>query len=203
MTNNFRILIIDDVEDIHADFRKILLSKKQTKHPRLDEMNAMILGTNTVRDDLPPFELSFAYQSDEGVSLVKEALREDKPFAVAFIDVQMPPGEDGIETIRHIWELDPDIQTVICTAYANYSWQDLMQRFGDTDRLFVIKKPFDTMEIVQFACSLTKRWNLNRAINEQLGRTRNTPQLDNSSVGLMRKSVDELRMLNEKLKAKK
>ncbi len=200
MTNNFRILIIDDVEDIHADFRKILLSKKQIKHPRLDEMNAMILGTNAPRDDLPPFELSFAYQSNEGVSLVKEALQQDKPFAVAFVDVQMPPGEDGIETIRHIWALDPDIQTVICTAYAKYSWQDLMQRFGDTDKLFVIKKPFDTMEIVQLACSLTKRWNLNRAINEQPAKT---PQLDNSSVGLMRKSVDELRMLNEKLKAKK
>ncbi len=209
MSDNYRILVIDDVEDIHTDFNKILIPKKPTKHPRLDEMNAMLLGATAPKDTLPRFEITSAYQGEEGVNLVKKSLRDKLPFAVIFVDVQMPPGEDGVETISRIWELDQEVQTVICTAYAKYSWQDIMQRFGDTDRLFVLKKPFDNLELIQFACSLSKRWNLNNALNIQIGKTKKeasaptTSPTENNSVNMIRKSVEELRLLNEKLKNKK
>ena len=47
---------------------------------------------------------------------------------MAFVDVRMPPGWDGVETITRIWEVDPDLQIVVCTAYADYSWEELRSK---------------------------------------------------------------------------
>ncbi len=91
--------------------------------------------------------------------MVNRALEEQKPYAVAFVDVVMPPGDDGIVTIKEIWRQDPYIQTVICTAYANYSWEDITKILGSSDRLFILKKPFDTIEILQLACCLSSKWS--------------------------------------------
>jgi len=107
------------------------------------------------------FELDSAYQGQDGLALVKAALAEGRPYAVAFVDVRMPPGWDGVETIARIWEVCPDIQIVVCTAYSDYSWEDLRAKVGQPDSLVVLKKPFDNVEVQQLAHALTKKWLLN------------------------------------------
>ena len=72
----------------------------------------------------------------------------------------MPPGWDGIETIKHIWELDRDMQIVICTAYSDYSWEETIDELGVNDNLLILKKPFDNVSVRQLACALTKKWQL-------------------------------------------
>ena len=62
-------------------------------------------------------------------------LEQGRPFALAFIDMRMPPGWDGLETIEHLWTVDPDVQVVICTAYSDYSWSDMLTRLGRSDQL--------------------------------------------------------------------
>src|ERR1051326_1170424 len=74
--------------------------------------------------------------------------------------MRMPPGWDGIETIEKIWKKDPSLEIVICTAYSDHSWADVLRRLGRTDRLLILKKPFDTVEVSQLACSLTEKWHL-------------------------------------------
>src|SRR6185503_5304372 len=71
-----------------------------------------------------------------------------------------PPGWDGLETIDHLWREDPRLQVVICTAYSDYSWEDIVKRFGYNDRLLLLKKPFDNAEVSQVACALTEKWQL-------------------------------------------
>jgi PAS domain S-box-containing protein len=73
----------------------------------------------------------------------------------------MPPGWDGIETIARIWEVDPELQIVVCTAYADYSWEEMRAKVGQPDSLLVLKKPFDNIEVQQVAHALTKKWLLN------------------------------------------
>ena len=82
---------------------------------------------------------------------------------MAFIDVRMPPGWDGVETVRKIWEIDPDLQVVLCTAYSDYSWDEMFEKLGQHDGLFVLKKPFDAVEALQLAHGLTEKWRLFRA----------------------------------------
>ncbi len=75
--------------------------------------------------------------------------------------MRMPPGWDGVQTIQRLWEVDPNVQVVICTAYSDYSWEEISKKLGLTDRLLILKKPFDPVEITQIATSLSEKWSLN------------------------------------------
>lgn len=201
---NYRILVIDDMESIHEDFKKILTPSVNASNQALNEMNNKLFDHPTMSElSLPPFIIDSAFQGQEGVRLVKEALNNNLPYAIAFVDVIMPPGEDGIETIHRIWEIDEDIQTVICTAYTKYTWEDIQRQFGSSDRLFIIKKPFDNIEILQLATVLTKRWNLNQSIKDQLSflqnRTAKPSDSMEKSLDTLNSAVKNLKKLNEKL----
>jgi diguanylate cyclase (GGDEF)-like protein len=158
--NNFRILIIDDNPAIHQDFIKIL--EVRGTSPDLAILEGEIFGdVNKVEESaLPHFQIDTASQGQEGVERVKEALEEGKPYALAFVDIRMPPGWDGIETIKHIWALDPHIQVVICTAFSDYTWEETIKELGLSDNLLILKKPFDSVSVRQLASALTKKWQL-------------------------------------------
>lgn len=159
---DFRILIMDDNLDIHGDFIKILTSKPVTSE--LDDLEGAIFGTNHPKKNvsvlLPNFLIDTATQGKEGVDKIKQAIQQGSPYSLAFVDVRMPPGWDGIETIKHIWEIDKDIQIVICTAYSDYSWEETVNELGQNDNLLILKKPFDSTSVRQLACALTKKWKL-------------------------------------------
>ena len=167
---NRRILIIDDNENIHEDFRTVLESddKKQVDVSKEEEA---IFGSASSASKHPEFEVHSALQGKEGVEIASQSLKEERPFAIAFVDMRMPPGLDGLETIRLLWKTDPDIQIVICTAYSDYSWQDIYDEFGYTHQLLILKKPYDNVEVLQLATSLTSKWSFLkelRYLNESL-----------------------------------
>lgn len=157
---NLRILIIDDNPEIHKDFIKIL-TKDPNKKIQLEDFEKMIFGEEAdTKTALPQFVLDTASQGQEGVEYVSKALKEGNPYALAFVDIRMPPGWNGVETIKHIWQLDPDIQIVICTAYSDYSWEETVNELGQKENLLILKKPFDSIAVRQLACALTKKWQL-------------------------------------------
>ena len=158
---NRRILIIDDNPAIHEDFRKIL-APDSAGDAALDDLESLIFGDDTAAAKGPEFELEHAYQGQEGLARVEAAKAEGRPFALAFVDVRMPPGWDGIETISRIWPVEPLLQVVICTAYSDYGWDGMTQKLGASDNLVILKKPFDHIEALQLAHALTNKWNLGR-----------------------------------------
>jgi diguanylate cyclase (GGDEF)-like protein len=174
--NRFRVLIIDDNPKIHLDFVKILaINEFETKINDLKRQ--LFVSDNIVQskpsDDeftikMPVFEVVTASQGMEGLEKVSQALEDGKPFALAFIDVRMPPGLDGIQTIKKIWMVDKDIQIVICTAFSDYSWEQTVQELGLGDNLLILKKPFDNNVVRQMACALTKKWELARRDREYI-----------------------------------
>lgn len=159
-----RVIVIDDNEAIHTDFEKILSPSKA--NPELDAAQAAFFGDDEL-DTLPELniELDFAHQGQEGCEKVKRAREEGRPFSLAFVDMRMPPGWDGLRTVQEIWKVDPEIQIVICTAYSDHTWNDLVRAVGNTDQLLILKKPFDNIEVCQLALSLTKKWALARLAN--------------------------------------
>jgi len=156
---NHRILVIDDNRAIHDDFRKILITSSSLAN-NLDEDEAALFGDRTVKFQLPVFEIDSAYQGQEGLDLIEKSLLEDRPYALAFVDVRMPPGLDGVETTRRIWEKNPDLQVVICTAYSDYSWEEMLKTLGYSDRMVILKKPFDNIEVLLLAIAMTEKWRL-------------------------------------------
>jgi two-component system cell cycle sensor histidine kinase/response regulator CckA len=156
-----RILIVDDNPAIHLDFRKILGSKSQTQ-TSLEDVEATLFGDNAGIVDRVGFRLDSAHQGQEALQLVQTALDQGDPYAMAFVDVRMPPGWDGIETLERVWQCYPELQAVICTAYSDYSWDEVTQRLGHADNLLILKKPFETVEVLQLAHALTRKWALAR-----------------------------------------
>ncbi len=156
---NHRILVIDDNQSIQEDFRKILTRSKLVNHD-LAAAEAALFGEVLPDLVLPEFQLDFAFQGQEGLQLIERSLVEHRPYALAFVDVRMPPGWDGIETTAKIWQAYPDLQVVICTAYSDYSWEEMLKILGYSDRLIILKKPFDNIEVVQLAISMTEKWRL-------------------------------------------
>jgi len=154
---NRRILLADDMPAIHDAFRKILLPDSSSSD--LDDVESDLFGTSA-KTPAVNFVLDSAYQGQEALAKVREALWTGRPYALAFIDMRMPPGWDGVETIEQLWREDPRLQIVICTAFADHSWIEVFDRLDARDRLLVLKKPFDPIEVRQLASALTVKWQM-------------------------------------------
>ncbi len=183
-----RILVIDDNPDIHKDFQTILLEEEHGSE--LDSLRAEVFGDNTGESAAGSrYELSFASQGKEGCEKIKHALSEDRPYELAFVDSRMPPGWDGLDTIEHIWKIDPHIQVVLCTAYSDYSWEEITKRLGKSENLLMLKKPFDSAEVAQLASALTEKWGLAKQASMKM------EQLEQ----MVKERTDELTKTNEQL----
>ncbi|MBL8751246.1 MAG: response regulator [Planctomycetes bacterium] len=192
---NRRILVIDDNPAIHADFRKILTPTPIASDDLL-ATEAELFGTPQTADERVRFDLVTASQGQEGCELVKTAAAEGRPFAMAFVDMRMPPGWDGLETIQRIWAAVPEIEIVICTAFSDYSWEETVRRLGRTDRLLIVKKPFDHAEVLQVASALTHKWNLQQQARRTLS---GLSDLVRQRTADLERARDELVGLNQSL----
>ncbi len=157
----YRVLTVDDNPAIHVDFKKILCPKREMEQ-RTDAMEQILFDAPEKTKASAEFELDAAFQGQEALEKLKVALAEDRPYALAFVDVRMPPGWDGFETANRLWELYPSLQIVICTAYSDYTWDGMRAILKQPDSLVVLKKPFDNVEVQQLAHTLTRKWELNQ-----------------------------------------
>ncbi len=166
---NRRILIVDDNPSIHDDFRRVLIRDHSATN-NLDADAAALFGT--AAPQAPQTDHSFvvdsALQGEEALAKVTDACAAGHPYALAFVDMRMPPGWDGLTTISHLWEVDPELLVVICTAYSDRSWEEIQHTLSEPDRWLVLKKPFDQVEVLQLAHALTKKWDLARQAQVQM-----------------------------------
>jgi len=160
-----RLLMIDDNRAIHEDYRKILTGCDDTQTSAAE---AALFGETQPTVSRPTFDVDSAMQGRDGVELARRALLEGRPYSVAFVDMRMPPGWDGLETIENLWKVDPEIQVVVCSAYSDYDWMELLTRLGHSDKLLVIKKPFEPIEILQSASALSQKWQNARALKRHV-----------------------------------
>jgi len=184
-----RILVIDDNPSIHKDFQTILIDEEESA--TLNELRNQVFGDKNNEPTIKSvYELDFASQGKEGCEKTRVACSENRPYELAFVDMRMPPGWDGLKTIEHIWEIDPKVQVVICTAYSDYSWGEITEQLGKSENLLILKKPFDSAEVAQLASALTEKWVLARKASLK------TEQLEQ----MVKERTDELTETNEHLK---
>jgi CheY-like chemotaxis protein len=142
-----RILIVDDNPDIHADFRKVLTTNKSA--PEIDSLEASLFG-DTPKPNFS-YTLDFASQGADAVEMVRKSVADADRYCLAFVDVRMPPGMDGVSTIQAIRNVDPTLTCIICTAYSDYTPESARQKIGIAEGLMFISKPFDPAIIRQLA----------------------------------------------------
>ena len=161
-----RVLIVDDEPGMHDSYRRSF-APGERGHAGLDAMAAELFGAEAgTSEPHETFELTHAMQGADGVRAVEKALAAGEPYAVAFIDVRMPPGIDGKETARRIRALDPDINLVIVTGFSDFSPLEIAKVAGPADKIFYIAKPFEVAEVVQTATALVHRWQVDRELAE-------------------------------------
>jgi len=186
---NRRILVIDDNPSIHEDFRKILSPADAKLAAGFDADEAALFGETVNRSRSWGFQIDSAFQGEEGLEKVRAAAASGAPYTVAFVDVRMPPGWDGVETIARIWKEFPDLQMVVCTAYSDYSWDEISKTIGNTDQMLVLKKPFDNVEVLQMAHALSRKWELTQIAARQM---EDLEALVNERTAKLRAANDEL-----------
>ncbi len=164
---NRRILLVDDSPAIHEDIRKILAPPARS-HATLDTLEEDLFDEAPFTWIVDQYHIDSAYQGPEALALLREAHREHLPYSLAFVDVRMPPGWDGIETINQLWRVDPELQVVICSAYSDHSWSEIRRRLAPSDNLLILRKPFDAVEIRQLAHTLTNKWTLRQQTRRHL-----------------------------------
>lgn len=161
MRRNSRILIIDDNRAIHEDFRKILGPKPRMASD-LAAIEDVLFGDGP--SEAPPedpFDITSAFQGQDGFELVKRAASDGSPFALAFVDVRMPPGWDGVQTVLSIWQVAPNLPVVICTAFSDYSTEEITAKLGTDDRLVILRKPFHPPDVQRLASRMVEQWSEN------------------------------------------
>lgn len=192
----FRALVIDDNQEIHKDYKKILGSHSSNRAE--EDLEKELFGDGEgegeekseesfVTGNLSSLEIDSAYQGEDGYKMVLEAEKKNSPYALAFVDMNMPPGWDGLKTAVKIFESSPDIQIVICTAYSDYNLGEILKKTGQIDRLLILKKPFDPTEVQQMAINLIKKWQLTRSVKETI----NTLNLKNAQLNAVSQAKSE------------
>lgn len=184
----YPILVIDDNKAIHEDFRKIL-SPRSDDSSKLNRQEALIFGEPDQAPGEFKFSVDSAYQGQDGLDMVREAVRKGNPYTMAFVDIRMPPGWDGVETVSRIWREYPKLQVVFCSAYSDYSWESIVERLEYKDRFLFLKKPFDNIEVAQLAHALTEKWHLAEQVEGRL----------NDLTSLVNEQTHELKLKNEQL----
>jgi CheY-like chemotaxis protein len=152
-----RVLVIDDSDAIHKDFRRVLSPERKSSLRELAQLEDELFGVTSEapRSSEAPFEVDSAFQGREGLEKVREALASGRPYALVFLDYLMPPGWSGVETLREIRKLTATVPVVICSAYTDYSWEELTREFGEGPLLSELRKPFNHQELYQLALRLT------------------------------------------------
>lgn len=163
-----RVLVIDDNKEIHNDFRKVLCAD-YGRDEDLHALEADLFGraADKAEESLRPrVQIDSAFQGEDGIRMALEAARRGHPYSMAFVDVRMPPGIDGIQTIKGLWQHLPDLQCVICTAFSDYDWEQISAELRNSGNFLILKKPFDSIEALQITQSLTEKAELTQKNNK-------------------------------------
>ena len=154
LTSN-RILLIADNPDSHKKFCKILQSPEEI----LSDFKQATFAKNPNRE-VHKYVLDSVHQVEEGFQQIQKSLLRNNPYFLAFIDISTSTGWGGAETIKKILEIDPDIQTVICTAHSDFTSSEIFEKLGLYCPVSILKKPFDSIEVHLLAYSLKEKWLL-------------------------------------------
>jgi diguanylate cyclase (GGDEF)-like protein/PAS domain S-box-containing protein len=157
---------VDDNPAIHDDFRKVLCPASATTQALLDA-SAALFGAPAAAAPTAVYEVDAAGRGQDGAALLERALAEHRPYALAFVDMRMPNGWNGLQTTKALWALDPDLQVVLCTAFSDFSWDEIRAELPRSDRFLILKKPFDNIEVQQLAAALTERHLTELALAER------------------------------------
>jgi CheY-like chemotaxis protein len=158
------LLVVDDDRNIHQDYERCL-GLVDRESGELDELRARLFGAQPTADEDRRFPLFHALSGEEAIAEVRARMPTGRRFPVAFVDMRMSPGWNGIETIVRLWQIDAQVEVVVCTAFSDFTWTEVLAHIGRSEGLHLLRKPFDGPQVRRFAGVLTRKWELAQRSN--------------------------------------
>lgn len=166
---NRSVLVVDDTHSIHRDYKAVLCPDQRDESERqLEALEELLLGdpdspTPDTHSRVRNFELQPAYQGEEAYHLVKKHRSKGIRYPLALVDMRMPPGWDGLETIERLREIDSDMTFAIVTAYSDHTNEEIEARLGNGIPAEIVYKPFDPEALYELCYRVVAAWNARHA----------------------------------------
>ncbi len=165
-----RLLVIDQDPSTYSEFRRLLepIWPEEPSWQAPDDAAAMssaepdpdlLLRTRS----FPILDLEFAPNCAEGLEVMRLSLAQEQGMAVAFVGLAAPCWEE-ISVVERLWQIQPDLPIVLCVAFNNLDWAGIIPHLGRSDRLLILQKPIDNLELRQLAYSLIARTQAEQAL---------------------------------------
>lgn len=150
-----RILVIDDNASIHDDYRRVLCPVQNAADLLAIENELFGAAGESAVIEQPRFSIETALQGEQALAMVQAAIRQGKPYSMAFVDMRMPPGWDGLRTIEEMLKVDPNLKCVVCSAYSDYTREQITERLELHEGFLFIRKPFEPEDIRSVALRMS------------------------------------------------
>lgn len=150
-----RILVVDDDPAIHRLIEKVLAMGLRRVAPEPPASLRDAQQGTAAGSVATPYALTFAGGGPEALTLAERAQRDGASFGVALVDMRMPDW-DGIETLKRLYRIEPQLQAAICSAYMDYSWQEVLDRL-QRPGLRQLRKPWASGELLATVQELSQR----------------------------------------------
>ncbi|WP_293934160.1 response regulator [Iodobacter sp.] len=150
-----RILVIDDNLENLALYRDILAPETAVGSAELNALEFLLFNRKVITGDELTFILDLESSGEVACQHLQDAYSKGDTYDLAFVDMCMPGGWSGLETIGHLWQHDPDLPVVICSAYSDYNWEEITQRLGHANLIKILNKPFERQQVLGLAQSFS------------------------------------------------
>lgn len=85
-----------------------------------------------------------AETGDQAIEMFDSAIINSEPYHLVILDLTVPKGMGGLETIKRLIELDPEVKAIVCSGYSNDPVLANYREFGFSAMLV---KPFRIQEL--------------------------------------------------------
>ena len=170
-TDPIRVLVLDEHEPIHDDFRKVL-EVSDTWHI-LQSHTAKLFGEDSQESsehsaESDSYAIDSALEIEAASKLVTESIEQHRPFSLAFVDLGIAPQWVGTSNIDALMAIDPQLHVIAVSSNAYHPFQAVREQLGRCNQVIMLRKPFEPAEVRQLAQVMVDKWRLARIASETL-----------------------------------
>jgi diguanylate cyclase len=100
----------------------------------------------------------------EAAGLIEAAVASGEPYAIVFLDADVPSGNDVVQAAGGLRGCDPHLGLVVCTVSPEDGLKRMAAGQWQEDRPFFMRRPMDSVSARQIVPTLVQKWHLEQQV---------------------------------------